>query len=52
MEQTQFLIIHKDDNVMIALMDLKKGQIINQIELKDDVLKGHKIARSEERRVG
>ena len=44
MEQTQFLIIHKDDNVMIALMDLKKGQIINQIELKDDVLKGHKIA--------
>lgn len=42
--ETQFLIIHPDDNVMIALMDLKKDQIINHITLKEDVSKGHKIA--------
>ena len=41
---TEFLIIHKDDNVMIALMDLKAGQVIGGVTLKNDVLKGHKIA--------
>ncbi len=44
MKQTPFLIIHNDDNVMIALMDLKQGQIVNDITLTEDVLKGHKIA--------
>ncbi len=44
MKQTQFLIIHPDDNVMIALMDLKQGQMVNGIILKEDILKGHKIA--------
>lgn len=44
MEQTQFLIIHPDDNVMIALVPLLKGQIVNGVALLDDTLKGHKIA--------
>jgi altronate hydrolase len=44
LKQTPFLIIHNDDNVMIALMDLKQGQVVNDITLTEDVLKGHKIA--------
>lgn len=47
MEQTPFIIIHKDDNVMIALTDLSKGSIIQGITLKEDILKGHKIALSD-----
>ncbi|PKK85908.1 MAG: hypothetical protein CVV63_04790, partial [Tenericutes bacterium HGW-Tenericutes-8] len=44
MENTQFLIINPDDNVMIALVELKKGDIVNDVVLLDDVIKGHKIA--------
>ena len=44
MNQPSFIIIHKDDNVMIALTDLKKDMIINNIVLPEDILKGHKVA--------
>ena len=44
MDNTKFLIINPDDNVMIALVELKRGEIVNDVLLLDDVLKGHKIA--------
>lgn len=44
----EFIKINKDDNVVVALMDLKKGQSIHlqgeELVLKEDIKKGHKIA--------
>lgn len=39
-----FLVIDRKDNVMIALNDFSKGDIVNKITLLDDITKGHKIA--------
>jgi altronate hydrolase len=44
MDNTKYIIINEQDNVMIALVDLKKGEFINGIEIKEDIVKGHKIA--------
>lgn len=40
----KYLIINKLDNVMVAIQDLKKGEVINGITLLEDVKTGHKIA--------
>ncbi|WP_027624244.1 UxaA family hydrolase [Clostridium lundense] len=44
----EFIKINKHDNVVVALTDLRKGQIIQiqgeEVELKEDIKKGHKIA--------
>lgn len=46
-----FLQINDNDNVILALRDLKKGEIIylsgESIQLKEDIRRGHKIARNE-----
>lgn len=39
-----FTVIHPSDNVMIALFDMKAGDVVNNITLKHDIIKGHKIA--------
>lgn len=44
MDNTKFLIINPDDNVMIALVELKAGEVVNGVTLLNDVIKGHKIA--------
>lgn len=38
------LKIDQKDNVMIALVDIKKGEVIENIEIKEDISVGHKIA--------
>lgn len=40
----KFLVIDKKDNVMVLLDDYQKGDIINGIELKENIKKGHKVA--------
>lgn len=39
-----YLVITEDDNVMVALTALKKGDVVNGITLLEDVDRGHKIA--------
>lgn len=39
----KFIIINDKDNVMVALEDFKKGDIVNNIEIKEDIAKGHKV---------
>lgn len=39
-----FLVIDKNDNVMVALMDLKAGEVVNGVTLLNDVPRAHKIA--------
>ena len=40
--------INDKDNIVVAIKDLKKKEIIaNNIEIKDDIGKGHKIAISD-----
>ncbi|KXZ13413.1 hypothetical protein AXI58_04545 [Bacillus nakamurai] len=40
--------IHHNDNVLLALRDIKKGEMLHMdglvIETKDDIKRGHKIA--------
>lgn len=40
----KYVIINELDNVMVAVEDLKRGQVVNNITLLDDVMMGHKIA--------
>lgn len=40
----KFLIIQPNDNVMVALTDLKKGEVVNNVTILSDIIKGHKIA--------
>lgn len=42
---SEVIQIHEKDNVLIALVPLKKGTVVNGITLKEDIDKGHKIAR-------
>jgi altronate hydrolase len=46
-----FLQINEKDNITLALRDLKKGEILevneNSIQLKEDILCGHKVALKE-----
>ncbi|MCI4139288.1 UxaA family hydrolase, partial [Bacillus vallismortis] len=43
-----FIKIHKQDNVLLALRDIGKGERLNadgvSIEVKVDIKRGHKIA--------
>ncbi|QQF64543.1 altronate dehydratase [Bacillus mojavensis] len=43
-----FIKIHRQDNVLLALRDIQKGERLNadgiSIEVKDDMKRGHKIA--------
>ncbi|KUP31001.1 altronate hydrolase [Bacillus halotolerans] len=43
-----FIKIHRQDNVLLALRDIRKGELLNadgiSIEVKDDMKRGHKIA--------
>ncbi len=41
---TSILKINKKDNVVVALKDLPKGMVIENLEILDDIPKGHKIA--------
>ncbi len=40
----KILKIHDKDNVMVALRNLKKGDVVNGIVLLNDIPKGHKFA--------
>ncbi|WP_423801369.1 UxaA family hydrolase [Neobacillus sp. SAB-20_R2A] len=44
----EFIQINENDNVVVALQDLQKGQSISvngrEVELKEDLTRGHKIA--------
>ncbi|TCT13832.1 D-altronate dehydratase [Natranaerovirga pectinivora] len=40
----KLLTINPNDNVVIALDDVKKGEVINGIEILEDIGAGHKIA--------
>jgi altronate hydrolase len=40
----KILRINQKDNVMVALVDLKKGEVIADVELAEDISAGHKIA--------
>jgi altronate hydrolase len=40
----KFIIINSQDNVMVMLENVNKGEIVNGIQVLSDVLKGHKIA--------
>ena len=40
----KYVLINEHDNVMVAIEDLKKGDVVNNITLLDDVMMGHKIA--------
>ena len=39
------ILIHDTDDVLVALRDLKKGETVNGILLKEDIPQAHKIAR-------
>lgn len=45
MEQKDALLIEKEDDVLVALHPLKKGQVVDGITLLDDIPQAHKIAR-------
>ena len=38
------ILIHDTDDVLVALRDLKKGETVNGILLKEDIPQAHKIA--------
>ncbi len=38
------LLINKNDSVMVALRDLKKGEVISGVELKENIKTAHKFA--------
>lgn len=40
----KFIIINEQDNVMVALENFNKGDIVNDIQIKEDINKGHKVA--------
>lgn len=40
----KFIIIDKQDNVMIALEDFFPGDVVNNIIIKDHIKQGHKVA--------
>ena len=40
----KYIVIDPNDNVMVALEDFSKGDIINNILIKEDIKKGHKVA--------
>lgn len=40
----QSILIHPSDNVIVALDDLKKGQVVDGVALTCDISKGHKFA--------
>ena len=40
----KYIIINEQDNVLVALEDLIKGDIVANIMLLEDVKKGHKVA--------
>jgi len=40
----QFIKINDNDNVMVALEDISKGQVVNGITVLENVPRGHKIA--------
>lgn len=54
MSKKKSIVIHKDDNVATALVDLKSGEVLDeefqgqkkQIELKADIPFGHKFSLS------
>ncbi|EGK8089537.1 UxaA family hydrolase [Campylobacter sp. CNRCH_2014_2849] len=39
-----YIIVNEKDNVATALRDFKKGEIVENIELLDDIANGHKFA--------
>ena len=41
---SRFTKINDSDDVIIALEDLKKGDVVDSITLLEDVKQGHKIA--------
>lgn len=47
MSERKFALIDPKDDVIIALSDLKKGEVVDGITLLDDVPQAHKIARSD-----
>ena len=40
----KYIIINESDNVLVALEDLVKGDVVANVELLEDVKKGHKVA--------
>lgn len=40
----KYLIISKEDNVAVALKDLKKGEVYENVTLLDDIVTAHKFA--------
>lgn len=40
----KYLIINSNDNVMVALEDISKDTLINDVKVLSDITKGHKIA--------
>ena len=43
----RYIRINPDDNVAVALEDLKAGELVFGVELKEDIPAGHKIALSD-----
>ncbi len=39
-----YIKIHQNDNVAVALTDLKKGDYVENVLIKEDIQKGHKVA--------
>lgn len=44
MEKTQYIKIHPNDNVAVALQPLNAGTVLEGITLKEDIMQGHKFA--------
>ena len=40
----KYIIINESDNVLVALEDLVKGDVVSNVTLLEDVKKGHKVA--------
>ena len=40
----RFVVINKLDNIMVALEDFNKGDMVNNIKILEDVKAGHKVA--------
>ncbi len=40
----KYTIINQKDNVMVALENFEKGDTINNIIIKEDIMRGHKVA--------
>ena len=44
MEKTQYIKIHQNDNVAVALQPLSAGSVFEGVTLTEDIMQGHKFA--------